>query len=673
MEPKGIAIILKRFLFILTMIFVLTRLNAQNPTILTLDLDKPGRPVSPALYGLMTEEINYSYDGGLYAEQIRNRNFRDNADSPRFWKLIKAPEDKFSMSLDRTKPVNSALPVSLKVEVKNSGHSVRVENVGYWGIAVKPSTTYQGSFYARRSVGTAQTLSVSLEDTNGQIIYASAEVSGIDTGWKQFHFTLTTKNDIAPTKDARFVITAADGTEGTYWFSLVSLFPPTFHDRPNGNRSDIMELLADMKPAFLRFPGGNYLEGNDFANRWDWKKTIGPIEKRSGHFSPWRYRSTDGMGLLEFLEWCEDLKMDPLLAVFAGFVLNKDYMEAGPFLKPFVDDVLDEIEYVTGDSLSKWGSQRARDGHPRPFKLRYIEIGNEDFGDYSGLYHNRYVQFYDAIKSRYPNLQIISTVGGKNPENNGIPSPPTDKMDVVDEHYYRSALEMEEMAYQFDNYDRRNPKVFVGEWATVEGTPTPNFNAALGDAAWITGMEKNADIIIMSCYAPLLANVNPGGIQWETNLIGYNGLTSYGSPSYYVQKMFSNHIGNKIIPATTENIPFFMQTLSMKDSVNGIVEPKKINTIFYSATRDTVSGRIYLKLVNTQNKAQDINIQIKGAGKISRAGKSWALKANDPLETNSITDPQKIIPVEISLKNVAKDFRQILPAYSITVMELECF
>ena len=660
----------KRFYFLVFVICVMeTHLSAQTAVSLILDLSKPGPAVSPSLHGLMTEEINHSYDGGLYEEQIRNRSFRDFADAPRYWSLLNASDGKTSITLDRSNPVNSSLPVSLKLEVINSMKPSGIANEGYWGITVKPGITYRASFYVRQSGTTGKILNVTLESKDGHTIYASTQISDVGTGWQRFHFTLTTKNDITPTTDARFVIAVRD--EGTYWFSLVSLFPPTYHNRPNGNRPDIMELLNNMKPSFLRFPGGNYLEGNEFANRWDWKKTIGPIEMRPGHQDPWGYRSTDGMGLLEFLEWCEDLKMEPLLGVFAGFVLNKDYMEAGPFLKPFVDDALDEIEYITGDSLSKWGSVRARDGHPKPFKLRYVEIGNEDFGDYSGHYHDRYIQFYDAIKSRYPDLQVISSVGGKNPENEGIPSPPADKMDVVDEHYYRSAAEMEEMAYQFDNYDRNGPKVFVGEWATVEGTPTPNFNAALGDAAWITGMEKNADIVIMSCYAPLLANVNLGGIQWTSNLIGYDGLTCYGSPSYYVQKLFSNHLGNQIIHATSENIPFFMQTLSMKDSVNGIIEPKKINTFFYSATRDTVNDRIYLKLVNTKETSQNVNIQIKGAVKISQAGKSWVIKANDPLETNSITDPQKIIPVEIPLKNVGKNFQQILPAYSITVMELE--
>jgi alpha-N-arabinofuranosidase len=630
-------------------------------------MNQPETPVSPRLYGLMTEEINFSYDGGLYGELIRDRNFKDSAKVPAFWSPLQGPDGKCSITLDKKDPVNSALPVSLRLDIEKEGSRTAVANEGYWGIPVKPSTTYQGSFYAKWSGSGSQSLTVSLESTDGHTVYASAQVAAVTSQWQRFSFSLGVPPNIPPTKNAHFVISATG--QGSYWFSLVSLFPPTFKGRINGNRSDIMQLLADMQPAFLRFPGGNYLEGHMFSSRFDWKKTIGPVEQRPGHLSPWNYRSTDGMGLLEFLEWCEDLNMEPLLAVFAGYTLNRDYLEAGPFLQPFVDDALDEIEYVTGDVNTKWGAQRAKDGHPQPFKLKYVEIGNEDGFDVSGSYEGRYVQFYDGFRAKYPGLQIISTVGGKDGLGSRFPAP-KGKTEIVDEHYYRNASQMEENAKQYDSYDRNGPKVFVGEWATREGYPTTNFNAALGDAAWMTGMERNSDLVIMASYAPLFVNVNPGGMQWKSDLIGYDALNSFGSPSYYAQKLFSTHIGDSVVRITSENTPTQLQKLTAKDSAAG-VQPKTIDAFFFVATRDSRSGKVYLKMVNTQAIAQTVKINLDGAGKVTRDGVEWILKASGPEETNTITQPDKIIPIQSAIKGLGKTFTRTLPPWSITVLQLE--
>ena len=242
-----------------------------------------------------------------------------------------------------------------------------------WGIPVRPNTTYQASFYAKASDGFTGPLTVDIESNDGKTTFASATVPAVSGKWQKYSVTLKT-GEVQPTAAARFVISGA--SKGTLNFNLVSLFPPTYKDRVNGNRVDIMQLLADMKPAFLRFPGGNYVEGNDYANRWDWPRTIGPLEERPGHMSPWSYRSTDGMGLLEYLEWCEDLNMEPVLAVFAAYTLNGQSYP-GEYAR-FAQEAVDEIEYATGDVNTKWGAQRAKDGHPAPFKLTYVEVGNED-------------------------------------------------------------------------------------------------------------------------------------------------------------------------------------------------------------------------------------------------------------------------------------------------------
>jgi alpha-N-arabinofuranosidase len=361
--------------------------------------------------------------------------------------------------------------------------------------------------------------------------------------------------------------------------------------------------------------------------------------------------------------------MEPLLAVYAGYTLKGDHMDAGPFLQPFVDEALEEIEYVTGDVKTKWGGKRAQDGHPQPFKLKYIEIGNEDGFDKSGSYDGRFTQFYDAIKAKHPELQMISTIGGRDPLGSRFPIK-TRKPEVVDEHYYRTAWEMEEDAMHYDNYDRKGPKVFVGEWATREGSPTTNMNAALGDAAWMTGMERNSDHVIMSCYAPLFVNVNPGGMQWKSDLIGYNAVSSYGSPSYYAQKMFNSYLGDKIITVNGENIPLQTRKPTKKDSLAGIT-PKPFPSLFYVATRDSKTGMLFIKIVNASGKAQPVTIDLQGAGKIAGEGTLIVLKSDKPEDTNTIDDPLKIIPVSQKVKNIGKTFTRVFNPWSINVLQLQ--
>src|SRR5579884_282533 len=503
--------------------------------------DRPTIRISPTLYGMMTEEINHSYDGGLYAELIQNRTFQDNATTPVHWMPVGGGEVR--LSLDRESPLSTALPVSLQVQVMAATVSspAGVANEGYWGIPVKPHTRYRASFYARANAGFRGPLLLSIESADGSVTYASARVTGLTSRWKQFRAALET-GKVTPTDAARFAIKTHQ--PATVNLNLVSLSPPTFHNRPNGNRPDLMNLMAGMHPAFLRLPGGNYLEGDTIPERFIWEKTLGPLTERPGHQGPWGYRSSDGLGLLEYLEWCEDLKIEPILGVYAGYSLRGDYIEPGPALEPYVQSALNEIEYVTGGTDTKWGAERARNGHPAPFPLHYVEIGNEDFFDRSGSYEGRFAQFQQAIRARYPQLQIIATM----PVRTVTP-------DLVDDHYYRSAAQMERDAGQYDHYSRTGPKIFVGEWASTEGNPTPNMNAALGDAAWLIGLERNSDLVVLSSYAPLLVNVNKGAYLWGTNLIGLNALTSFGSPSYYVQKMYAENRGVEVLESSLTLTP----------------------------------------------------------------------------------------------------------------------
>src|ERR1019366_10467176 len=315
-----------------------------------------------------------------------------------------------SMSLDPGQPFNDAIATSLKLTVTQAAGSQRVgiANEGFWGIPVKPNTRYRASFYARASEGLSGPLRIAMVSNDGATVHASAQVARVTGSWKKYEAVLPT-GAAKPSAENRLVIST--GSAGTVWFNMVSLFPPTWNNRPNGNRKDIMQLLADMKPAFLRFPGGNYVEGRTIATRFDWKKTIGDISQRPGHMNDaWRYWSSDGMGLLEFLEWCEDLHMQPVLGVYAGYSLRQQRVKSGADLEPYVKDALDEIEYVTGGPDTVWGARRAKDGHPAPFPLEYVEIGNEDnFDREQGSYEGRFGQFFDAIKAKYPAIKIISS------------------------------------------------------------------------------------------------------------------------------------------------------------------------------------------------------------------------------------------------------------------------
>ncbi len=503
---------------------------------LTVHADRPGPRISPLFYGLMTEDINYSWEGGLYAELIRNRSFKDSGDKADHWSTVAPAGASVTMSLDRTEPVSAALDTSLRVEVTGAtaGAPAGIANHGYFGVPVKPNTKYTASFYARCAPGFSGPLLVSLQSADGQTTFAKAQVTGLTGQWKKYSATLQTPSGVTATKDGQFVLTT--DRPGTVWLSLVSLFPPTYKGRPNGLRVDLMEKLAAMKPGFIRLPGGCYLAGYNMATHFDWKKTIGPLEDRPGHPGFWGYRATDGMGLLELLQWCEDLNAEPVLAVFNGNA-NGETVPPGPALEPYVQDALDEIEYVTGDGSTKWGAVRARNGHPKPFPLHYVEIGNEDWANKSASYDDRYAQFSRAIKAKYPHLQVIATTAVKNITP-----------DVIDDHFYRSAGDTLRDVSHYDKYDRKGPRVFVGEWATTEGKPTPTYDASVADAAWLIGLERNADVVSMECYAPLFVNVNPGASQWETNLIGYDGVSSFGSPSYYIQSLFSNNRGSVVLP-----------------------------------------------------------------------------------------------------------------------------
>jgi alpha-L-arabinofuranosidase len=623
---------------LISLAILATSLAAQTPATLKVDLGRAKSPVSPTLYGLMTEEINYSYDGGLYAELVRNRTFRSDWSGILNWFLIEKGTSAAKISVDAKEGPSKAITNSAKLEVTraDANSPAGLINEGYWGMAVRPNARFTGSFFAKSGSDGALPVKVALiADLSGQVL-ASASVPVAGTPWKEYKFEMQSGGGVAVSSENHLEITV--DKPATLWLQMVSLFPPTYKGRANGNRPDIMEKLAAMRPSFLRFPGGNYLEGGRIDTRFDWKKMIGPIVDRPTHPTTWSYHSSDGMGLLEFLEWCEDLHMEPVLAVYAGYSLGGQVVKPGPDLEPYVQEALEEIEYVTGAANTKWGAVRARDGHPAPFQLRYVEVGNEDNFDRAKTYDGRFAQFMQAIKAKHPAIQVIATMPVK-----GVTP------DVVDDHYYSRQQHMFELAKHYDTVDRKGPKIFVGEWATREGTPTPNLGSALGDAAFLTGLERNSDLVVMSAYAPLFVNVEPGGMQWSTDLIGYNALTSYGSPAYYAQVMFASCVGDH----------------TMESELSGAGEK-----FFYSATA-TKGAKACVKLVNAASTPQPVTITLTGLGAGNHAAQLDTMKANTGWATNTITNPTRVVPVRSKLTVKGERLDHVLPPYSIQVLEID--
>jgi len=618
---------------------------AQQPATLHVDTQKVLHPVSPMLYGLMTEEINHSYDGGLYAQMLSNHVFRTNWAGVESWGLIRNGNAKAGADVDKTTGPSAALPTSLKLVVSaaSAGNEAGLSNPGYWGIAVRPHTKYAGSFYAKvdGDVGTMTARLVS--DVTGAVL-SQTSIALHAGAWSQYNYTLET--GAVPSVSAANHLELTVAHAGTVWLQLVTLFPPTYHDRANGNRVDLMEMMAAMHPHFLRLPGGNYLEGDTLNDWYNWPKTIGPLVDRLGHAAPWTYWSTDGMGLLEFLEWTEDLKIEPVLAVYAGYSLrNKDggrpgdHIKPGKDLEPYVLAAVDEVEYVTGDVTTKWGAERAKDGHPAPFPLTYVEIGNEDWFDTSGSYDARFQQIALALRKKYPQIKLITTTPIKVSKEA--------EPDVLDDHYYKSPAAMFDLVHRYDDAPRGGEKIFVGEWATRSGSQTPNFGDALGDAAWMTGMERNSDLIVMASYAPLFVNVNPGAMQWPTDLIGYDAVKAYGSPSYYAQCLFGAHIGDAVVAS----------------DVSGAQD-----RFFTSATVSEKEHVLHLKLVNASNHAQVLTMTLAGA----KAGvaKMWSLHAGSFAATNSITEPEAIKPREQTIAVSTAAMKHTVPAYTIEVIDV---
>lgn len=524
---------MKTFWFLITLLLISGVIEAQ--TKLTLDVSKPGIAISPTHYGIFFEDINHAADGGLYAELIRNRSFEDGT-SLDFWSVASQTGAYMSATLETSNLLNSTQSKALKMVVSTASSSARagMANAGFWGINVVAGRQYSVSFFAKCIAGFSGTVTVSLE-SNAGVKFAEATVSGLTTGWQKYTCTMSaTGNDPL----GRFVI--ATNSVGTLWFDMVSCFPPTYKDRTNGLRPELAQLLADMKPKFVRFPGGCFVEGNVLANRFEWKKTVGPIETRPGHWNLWGYRTSDGMGYHEFLQLSEDLQAEPLYVVNVG--LAHDDNQPSNALAAYIQDALDALEYANGAVTTTFGAMRAANGHPEPFNIKYLEIGNENY--FGNNYGDRYLQFYNAIKAKYPTMICIGDVAAWGTDN------PTwtfaHPVQLLDEHYYRNPAWFVSQYNKYDTYSRTGPKIYVGEYAVTTDCGLGNLSAAIGEAVYMAGMEKNSDVVPLNSYAPIFVNVDDR--KWSPDMIDYNASSVYCTPSYYVQKLFATNIGTVNIP-----------------------------------------------------------------------------------------------------------------------------
>jgi alpha-L-arabinofuranosidase len=484
-------------------------------------VDKPGAKISPTLWGIFFEDINLSADGGIYPEFVRNRSFEDS-DQPDHWILTKAADDKSEIGIDSSQPVDPMNRQSLRVKVDGS---LTLVNKGYWGMNVVKGESYQVRLAARAADDFKGPISVSLRKADGSDL-AKGEITGFTDDWKGFSLDLKA-TDSDPKAQLRLSISG----KGTLWLDMICVAPAKTW-KSHGLRPDLCEMLAGLKPSFVRFPGGCWVEGDDMAHMYHWKNTIGEVWHRKPLWNIWRYWATHGLGYHEYLQMCEDLGAEPLFVINVG-MSHREHIPMDQ-MGQWVQDALDAIEYANGPTDSIWGGLRAKNGHPAPFNLKYIEIGNENGGP---PYQERYVLFYDAIRARYPKMMIVADQPtGQRP------------CDIVDEHYYSNPEFFMEQADRYDKYDRTGPKIYVGEYAVTEGCGQGNLRGAVGEAAFMTGMERNADIVVMASYAPLFANVNYK--RWNPDLICFDSSRVYGLPSYYVQKMFSENRGDVVLPVT---------------------------------------------------------------------------------------------------------------------------
>jgi alpha-N-arabinofuranosidase len=661
---------IKSFLFIIFILTFCTGLCVSAP-VLSIDLTQSGKPISPDLLGVFFEDLNYAADGGLYAELVQNRSFEYQATEQldwtpmTAWELVRRDGGRGSLKITDAVPLHHNNPRYVVLETQRPGGGVGLANSGFDGIAIQAGEQYDFSVFARQLytgnrwggsgvLESPSKLVVRLENAEQEVLSeASLDISGRD--WQRLTSTLTAnKTDPA----ARLVVLSL--TRGGIAMDEISLFPrKTFKGRRNGLRADLAQAIADLKPKFVRFPGGCLVHGYGLGNMYRWKDSIGPIEQRRGQPNIWGYHQSLGLGYFEYFQFCEDIGAKPLPVVPAGVCCQNADNQGGTgqrglsldAMPDYVQEVLDLIEWANGPADSTWGAKRAAAGHPEPFGLKYLCVGNEEH--ITPVFKERFKMIYDAVKTKHPEIVVIGTVGpfhsGEDYEE-GWKIADELKLEMVDEHYYENPDWFLNNLQRYDGYDRSKSKVYLGEYAAHESNRANTLRSALAEAAYLTSLERNGDIVLFASYAPLLAR--QGHTQWRPDMIYFDKTGVLLSANYYVQQMFSQNNGD--IYLSTTIVPSTPDT------------DQSIKNLAVSCVRDSKSGEVILKVVNTGSAAESLSVQLQGADDLAGTAIKTELKGG-PGAVNSFEKPTLVVP-QTSTMTISDSFDYEYPAYSLTVI-----
>jgi alpha-L-arabinofuranosidase len=615
----------------------------------TVDAAKPGAMVAPICRGQQLEEFNYQFEGGLYAQLINNPSFEELGDPVAGWTLVKPGSSNGSLAgqtAAETQMLNSHQAHCARLEVASvASGSVGLANGGYWGMGLRNNTTYKASFWARKSPQFSGTVRATLEANDGTV-YAQSPDLELPTDWKHFNCDLTTRGITNVTGANRFALYASG--IGQVYFDVVTLMPPTWKDRPNGLRLDLAEKLAALKLKYIQFPGGCTAESANMEICWNWKNSIGPLEERPGSTrNRWGYKNDLYFGLDEYLQLCEDLGAEPVYVTSSGISENpgdKEWYGLCPLeqMEPIITDILDLLEYCKGPATSKWGAKRAANGHPAPYDLKYIEIGNENGWGTVKDYIPRYTMIHDAIRARYPDMKIMFNA-------TGVPSPtPEHFLDYADDHFYEKDL-----SHLYDKYDHINPacnRICVAEYASSihgnGGAVIGNFGDALGDAVFMLGCEKNSERMWWTGYGNYAGLMNHG--NFGPCIVWNDAVTNFATPSYYMQKMlFTDNAGTQVLPFT-----------------------QNTTNCFWSASLDTAAGKhdVLLKVVAKSAATETVRITLSGLREVKPLGHFTMLTGALDAE-NSLVQPHHVMPSSGTFV-AGVSFDYTFPAWSITVLRL---
>ena len=642
------------------LLFVTTA-HAQNSNTIMVQVNKPVAEVQPAMWGVFFEDINLGADGGIYAELVKNRSF-EFYQPLMGWKVTQSKFNEGSVLVMNRAEKNTANPRFIRITKDAAADTLSITNEGFRGMGIKKGLRYDFSV-AYRQPAAGLTVLVELVSMAGKIIGGTTITPVVTANevWSKAAASFTaTDTSLKATLHIRF-----EGT-GKIDLDMISLFPEdTWKKRPGGMRADMIQLLADMKPGFIRFPGGCVVEGHELSTRYQWKKTIGPVEERQLSINRWNsefahrptpdYYQTFGLGFFEYFQLAEDIGASPLPILNCGMACQFNTAEVIPIdqLDPYVQDALDLIEFANGDVTTQWGKVRAQMGHSATFNLKMMGVGNENWGP---QYVERLKIFSKAIKARYPDFKLVNSSGtDPNGERFDYLNSELRKMnaDIIDEHYYRRPEWFLANAARYDNYPRNASKIFAGEYAaqsdhTVSIENKNNTETAIAEAAFMTGLERNAAVVNMASYAPLFAHID--GWQWTPDLIWVNNLQSYGTPNYYVQKLFSTNKGTNVVPALMDG-----KSISGQDS------------IYVSAVIDKNTGDVIVKLVNASDNPVSKIIELSGAKKFSATATLTLLKSNVAGDVNSFVHPDAVSPVTSATPVKGNKIAAVLPANSFSV------